>query len=225
MTRHPTPNRSLRRAALCLGLALAAAPVAQASDEGLYATALLGLANQSDQTLTWSGITAPPSGNQSRNLALDSGLLGGGALGWAFGNGWRVEGEFVYQSVGAGNPGFAAPGPQGNGDNFASTSAAVNLLYDVDLFGSDKAKTYVGLGYARLTEVDMDIGGSSYSGTGDGFQVLFGARYDLGENVFMDAGLRWLDAGKVTLDAETGNGRITTDYAPWAVTVGLGWRF
>jgi opacity protein-like surface antigen len=224
MTRHTTPT-PLRRAALCLALALAAAPAAQASDEGLYATALLGLANQSDQTLTWSGITAPPSGNQSRNLALDSGLLGGGALGWAFGNGWRVEGEFVYQSVDAGNPGFAAPGPQGNGDNFASTSAAVNLLYDIDLFGSEKARTYVGVGYAQLTEVDMDIGTSSYSGDGDGIQLLFGARYDLGENVFMDAGLRWLDAGKVTLDAETGNGRITTDYAPWAVTVGLGWRF
>ena len=224
MTRHTTPTPR-RRAALCLALALAAAPAAQASDEGLYATALLGLANQSDQTLTWSGITAPPSGNQSRNLALDSGLLGGGALGWAFGNGWRVEGEFVYQSVDAGNPGFAAPGPQGNGDNFASTSAAVNLLYDIDLFGSEKARTYVGVGYAQLTEVDMDIGTSSYSGDGDGIQLLFGARYDLGDNLFMDAGLRWLDAGKVTLDAETGNGRITTDYAPWAVTVGLGWRF
>ncbi|WP_397607732.1 outer membrane protein [Silanimonas sp.] len=224
MTRHTTPTPR-RRAALCLALALAAAPAAQASDEGLYATALLGLANQSDQTLTWSGITAPPSGNQSRNLALDSGLLGGGALGWAFGNGWRVEGEFVYQSVDAGNPGFAAPGPQGNGDNFASTSAAVNLLYDIDLFGSEKARTYVGVGYAQLTEVDMDIGSSSYSGDGDGIQLLFGARYDLGDNLFMDAGLRWLDAGKVTLDAETGSGRITTDYAPWAVTVGLGWRF
>ena len=217
--------RFTTRLSLALLLAIGAVPAAHASDEGLYATALVGLANQSDQTLTWSGVGAPPTGNQSRNLALDSGLLGGGALGWAFGNGWRVEGEFVYQSVGAGNPGFAAPGPQGNGDNFASTSAAVNLLYDVDLFGSDKAKTYVGLGYARLTEVDMDIGGSSYSGSGDGFQVLFGARYDLGENLFMDAGVRWLDAGKVKLDAERGNGRIKTDYAPWALTVGLGWRF
>jgi hypothetical protein len=71
-------------------------------------------------------------------------------VGWAFGNGWRVEGEFVYQSVDAGNPGFAAPGPQGNGDNFASTSAALNLLYDIDLFGSEKAKTYLGLGYGPV---------------------------------------------------------------------------
>ena len=217
--------RFTTRLSLALLLAIGAVPAACANDEGLYATALIGLANQSDQTLTWSGVGAPPTGNQSRNLALDSGLLGGGALGWAFGNGWRVEGEFVYQSVDAGNPGFAPPGPQGNGDNFASTSAAVNLLYDVDLFGSDKAKTYVGLGYARLTEVDMDIGGSSYSGSGDGFQVLFGARYDLGENLFMDAGVRWLDAGKVKLDAERGSGRIETDYAPWALTFGLGWRF
>jgi opacity protein-like surface antigen len=198
-----------------------AAPTAHANDEGLYAIAFTGLANQSDQTLAFSGVGTP----QSRRVVLDSGFLGGGALGWAFGNGWRVEGEFVYQSVDTGTAGFAAPGPHGAGDNFASTSAAVNLLYDVDLFGSEKAKTYVGLGYARLTEVDIDIGTSSYSGDGDGFQVLFGARYDLGERAFLDAGVRWLDVGKVTLDAETGTGRIESDYAPWAVTVGLGWRF
>ena len=40
----------------------------------------------------------------------------------------------------------------------------MNLLYDIDLFGSDKARTYVGVGYARLTEVDIDIGNASYSG-------------------------------------------------------------
>lgn len=215
-----SPRRTFRLAILPVALLACAAGSLHAED-GLYATALIGLANQSDQALTLSGAGAP----QTREVALDSGLLGGGAVGWAFGNGWRMEGEFVYQSVGAGNPGFAAPGPQGNGDNFASTSAAVNLLYDVDLFGSERAKTYVGVGYARLTEVDIDIGASSYSGDGDGIQLLLGARYDLGENLFMDAGLRWLDAGKVTLDAETGSGRIETDYAPWALTVGLGWRF
>lgn len=213
--------RSFSIRPIALTLALAAVPAAHANDDGLYATAFAGLANQSDQTLAFSGVGA----QQSRDVGLDSGLATGGAIGWAFGNGWRVEGEFVYQSVGADAPGFTLPGPQGAGDNFASTHFAVNVLYDVDLFGSERAKTYIGLGYARLTEVDIDIGTSSYSDDGDGWQLLFGARYDLGERWFMDAGVRWLDAGTVTLDAETGSGRIESDYAPWAVTVGLGWRF
>jgi opacity protein-like surface antigen len=204
-----------------LALAVTAAPAVQADDEGLYATALLGLASQSDQTLDLRSPGTP----QSRPLSLDSGLLSGGALGWAFGNGWRVEGEFVYQSVDTGNPGFALPGPQGQGENFASTSFAANVLYDVDLLGSERAKTYVGLGYAVVTEVDLDIGGTSFSGDGGGLQALFGARYDLGERAYLEAGVRWLDAGRVTLDVENGSGRIETDYAPWAVTVGLGWRF
>ena len=223
---HPMIMKPSRRsAALWVALALVVASPAHAGEEGWYATALVGVANQSDQTLTYSGIGAPPVGDQSRNVALDSGFLSGGALGWAFGNGWRAEGEFVYQSVGAGNPGFAIPGPQGEGDNYASTSVALNLLYDIDLFGSDKAQTYVGLGYARLTEVDIDIGSTSYSGTASALQLLFGARYHVGERWFVDAGLRWLDAGTVTLDAESGAGRIQADYAPWALTFGAGWRF
>jgi opacity protein-like surface antigen len=213
------PARS--RVAAGFALLLAAAPAAHANDDGLYATALLGLANQSDRTLDLRS-PGPP---QSREVSLGSGLATGGAVGWAFGNGWRVEGEFVYQSVENDDPGFALPGPQGEGDNFASTSAALNLLYDVDLFGSERARTYLGVGYARLTEIDLDIGPNSFSGDGDGWQVLFGARYDLGERWFLDAGLRWLDAGAVTLDNETGSGRIETDYAPWAATVALGWRF
>ena len=217
----PRSTAPLLTLAFLAALALAA-PAAHASDDGLYATAFAGLAQQGDQRLFLSGVGAP----QSRSVTLDGGLATGGGLGWAFGNGWRVEGEFVYQSVGAGNPGFAPPGPQGAGDNFASTSFGLNVLYDVDLFGSDRAKTYVGLGYARLTEVDIDIGPNSYSGdSGGGLQVLFGARYSLSERAFLDAGLRYLDAGSVEMDLENGAGRIESDYAPWAGTVGVGWRF
>lgn len=213
-----TPTCTL--AVVSLAALALASPRARA-DDGLYATALAGLTRQGDTTLAFSGVGAP----QSRPVSLDGGLAAGGALGWASGTGWRIEGEFLYQSVDAGTPGFAPPGPQGAGDNFASTAFGLNVLYDVDLLGSARAKTYIGLGYARLTEVDIDIGPASYSGDGDGWQLLFGARYDLGERAFLDAGVRYLDAGTVVLDAEAGSGRIEADYAPWAVTVGLGWRF
>lgn len=215
--RHP------RLALFCL--ALAGSGFAHADEAGLYATALFGLANQSDQSLAFSGGGAA----RSADAALDRGGLAGGALGWDFGNGWCIEGEFAYQSVDSEVVGFAAPAPNGSG-NFASTSVALNALYHVDLFGSPRTTTYVGAGLVRLTEVDIDFdtaaGERSYSGSGNGFQLLFGARYALGGNWYLDAGLRWLRASSVELEGEDGAvGRIDADYEPWAATVGVGWRF
>jgi opacity protein-like surface antigen len=192
---------------------------------GPYATAVFGLANQSDQSLTLSG-TGP---TQRGNAALDSGGLAGGALGYGFDNGWRIEGEFIYQSVDSETTGFTPAALTGDG-NFASTSVALNAIYGFDIGGSPDITTYVGAGFVRLTEVDIDIeqGGNetSFSGSGNAFQLLFGARYDLGERWYVDAGLRWLRASSLDLDREDGpSARIEADYEPWAVTVGIGWRF
>lgn len=192
---------------------------------GTYATAVFGLANQSDQSLTLSG-TGP---SQRGNAALDSGGLAGAVVGYGFDNGWRIEGEFIYQSVDSETTGFTPAALTGDG-NFASTSVALNAIYGFDIGGSPDVTTYVGAGFVRLTEVDIDIeqGGNeaSFSGSGNGFQLLFGARYDLGERWYVDAGLRWLRASSLDLDREDGpSARIEADYEPWAVTVGVGWRF
>jgi opacity protein-like surface antigen len=213
----------LRIVLLCL--AAGASGSIHAAEPGPYATALFGLASQSDQALDFSG--AGPA--QSADASLDRGGLAGGALGWEFGNGWRLEGEFAYQSVDSDVSGFAGPAPNGSG-NFASTSVAINAIYGFDLFGSPRTTTYIGAGLVRLTEVDVDFdtpaGERSYSGSGNGFQLLFGARYALGERWYLDAGLRWLRASSLELDAEDrAVGRIDADYEPWAVTVGIGWRF
>lgn len=212
------PRRALAAGLMLLSPALPAA-------EGWYANAVFGLASQSDQSFEWSDAST----RQRSDAQLDSGALAGGALGWEFGNGWRVEGEFVYQSVDSESTGFVAPAPRGTG-NFASTALAINALYSVDWWGSPKARTHFGAGWVRLTEVDVDFetpaGERSYSGSGNGFQLLAGVRYDLGERWFLDAGLRWLRATTLDLDAETNaRERIRTDYTPWAVTLGLGWRF
>lgn len=219
-----TPKLPRIAQSLLLSLLLAS-PILPAADRGLYVTALLGSAQQSDQRVEFSG--AGPV--QQRDARLDAGILTGAALGWQFENGWRLEGEFAYQSVDSELSGFVAPAPQGSG-NYASTSVAINALYSVDLFGSPRARSYFGAGLVRLTEVDIDFetaaGERSYSGSGSGFQLLAGARYDLGERWYLDAGLRWLKASSLDLDAEAGAvGRLRADYEPWAVTVGVGWRF
>lgn len=204
---------------------LLASPLLPAADPGLYATALIGAAQQSDQRVGFSG--AGPG--QQRDARLDGGFLSGAALGWQFESGWRLEGEFAYQSVDSELSGFLAPAPTGKG-NYASTSLAIHALYQVDLFGSPRVRSYFGAGLVRLTEVDIDVesaaGERSYSGSGHGFQLLAGARYDLGERWYLDAGLRWLRASSLDLDGEAGAiGRLRADYEPWAVTLGVGWRF
>lgn len=228
------PNRRTYRRLISALLSLTcftASPVHADSTEsdafanGWYATALFGLTSQSDQQLRLEG-NGPV---QNREVQLDRGGLAGGALGWQFANGWRLEGEFVYQSVDLNDPGFVAPAPRGDG-NYASTSVALNALYSLDLFGSPRVRTYVGAGLVRLTEVDIDFESAGrelgFSNSDNGVQLLFGARYRWGERAFVDAGVRWLKVSSLTLEGEDGAiGSIRADYEPWAVTLGVGWMF
>lgn len=215
-------------AASSLLAALALTPSAAdaaSGDAHWYATGTLGAAFSSGQTLDYSG----PAGRDSASASFDPGLLVGGAVGYAFSPSWRVEGEFIYQSVEHDGADFAGVGPLPSG-NYASTGVAVNGLYSFNAFGSDKVRTYVGAGLAWLTEVDIDFeqGGNelSYSGDGFGVQFLAGARYEVGERWFVDAGVRYLAAGEIELDGEgAAEGRIKADYEPWAATLSVGWRF
>jgi outer membrane protein W len=193
-------------------------------DAHWYATALAGANFMSDQTLSFSGASLAGSTEAS----FDTGLSTGAAVGYAFNRNWRAEVEFMYQSVD--HDGVDLAGSSLPSGNYASTSFALNGLYSFNAFGSDAVRSYVGAGLAWLTEVDIDFeqGGNetSYSGDGFGVQLLAGARYDLGEHFFVDAGLRYLVGGEVTMDGEgSAPGRVKADYQPWGITLGAGWRF
>ena len=192
-----------------------------------YATVIVGAANQGDQTLDYRAGGSKIKADASYN----TGLLIGGALGYEFGNGWRAEGEFTYQSTDVkGNPFAGSAGPLGNG-NHAATALALNVIREFDLTGSPKVRTYAGLGLVYLTETDIDFKASgqneqSFSGSGAGVQLLLGARYDLGERWFIDTGLRYLASSKIDMDGERGNpGQIDARFRPWSLTAGIGWRF
>ena len=214
-----------------LTVVIAAAPVlVSAETRDWYATGSFGYVTQSDQQLTF---TRPGvSGAVSPTLPLDTGFLAGGSVGRYLGDAWRIEAEFMYQSVDhpifslvAGGPGL----PSGDG-NYASTSVALNALREFDLLGSPRVKTYAGLGAVYATEIDLDFenGGveNSFSGSGTGVQLLIGARYTWGERTFIDTGIRYLLISNAELDGEEGTvGRIKADYEPLAVTVSFGWRF
>jgi len=210
-----------------LAACLAAGPaIASAADEAhWYATANVGANFMSNQSVSLTGDGPTRSGDAS----LSNGLLTGAAVGRAFSRSFRAEAEFVYQSVDHDGVRLADGGSLPSG-NFASTALALNGLYSFNMFRREEVRTYVGLGVAWLTEVDIDFeqGGQerSYSGDGFGLQLLAGARYEIGEQWFLDAGLRYLTAGEVTMDGEgAANGRVRTDYEPWSATIGIGWRF
>ena len=210
-----------------LAALLAAGPaIASAADDAYwYATANVGANFMSDQSVSFAGDGPAQSGDAS----LGNGLLTGAAIGRAFSRSLRAEVEFVYQSVDHDGVRLAGGGSLPSG-NFASTALALNGLYSFNLFAREEVRTYVGLGVAWLTEVDIDFeqGGqeASYSGDGFGVQLLAGARYEIGERWFLDAGLRYLSAGEVTMDGEgAATGRVRADYEPWSATFGAGWRF
>lgn len=212
-------RRALSTACLC-----AAASMPAAAESGWYAGVLTGLAGQSDQTLRLEG-SAPETGT----AAFSSGLLAGGSVGYQFAGGWRLEAEFAYQSVDRERAVFRNPTLQGEG-NYASTGFALNALYAFDLFGSPRARTYLGAGVVALTEVDIDFettaGERSFSGDDTALQLLAGVRYDLGERWYLDLGLRQLRASSLRLEGEADTlGFVRGDYRPWAVTLGAGWRF
>ena len=216
---------NLKTSLLAVAALLAALP-AQAQDSAWYVTARLGAATQASQTLSFSGSGGAATGS----LRYSPGLLTGAAVGRELGAGWRVEGEFVYQSTEMDRAPFGSPGPAGKG-NHAATSLALNALREFDLIGRPSVRTYLGLGLVRLTEVDIDFEspgqpGRSFSTSGTGWQLLAGARYDLGDRWFVDAGVRWLHGPRLRRAGEGGTtGAVDARFRPWAFTAGIGRRF
>ncbi|MCZ8133025.1 MAG: outer membrane beta-barrel protein [Steroidobacteraceae bacterium] len=214
-----------RAAVLALALAAPVAHAEDAPDSRWSVKALFGATTMSDQTLQFTG-NGPA---QRADAALGSGLLTGAAVGYELTPNWHVEAEFTYQSVDHDGLSPAIAAASGTG-NFASTGFALNGLYSFNAFGSDRARTYVGLGVAWLSEIDIDFESAgrevSYSGSDVGVQAMAGVRYELGSRWFLDAGLRYLAASGVELDGEDGAlGRVKADYAPWSAAVAIGWRF
>jgi opacity protein-like surface antigen len=220
-------NTRPMRTLCALACAMTASPALAADPAGeshWYATALAGANFMSDQSLSFSGASLAGSTEAS----FDTGLAIGVVVGHAFNRNWRAEAEFVYQLLE--HDGVELAGSSLPSGNYGSFSLAVNGLYSFDAFGSDALRPYVGAGLAWLTEVGIDFEQGRnelfYSGDGFGVQLLGGARYDLGERFFVDAGLRYLVGGEVTMvgDGRT-PGRVKADYEPWGVTLGVGFKF
>ncbi len=162
--------------------------------------------------------------------SFDSGFGSGGAIGYDFGNSWRIEGEVMYRSNDIDGLDLASAPAGTRGGDFSSLGIGVNLYRDFDLGGNPDSRGYIGVGLVQLQEIDMDFdtpsGEISYSDSDSGFQVMVGARYRLDRPWYLFSELRYFDAGSVQLAGEgVATGSLRADYATTSLMFGVGYRF
>jgi opacity protein-like surface antigen len=194
-------------------------PVAEAEP---YVRLLAGAGFTGDEDLTGRG-TLP--GNATANT--DVGWTTTGAVGWALGA-WRIETDLSYRRNGLEDARFGTAGRFSEGD-FASLVIGANVIREFNLLPDERVLGYVGAGVAYFEEVDLDLENAtterSFSDSGVGPQVLFGARYALWKHWDLFAEYRYVHAGNLTLAQEGGTGRIETDYDAHSISAGVGFRF
>ena len=208
-------------AAGSFSIAVCSSP-ALADDNAPYVKALGGVGWLADTSIAGSaGFLGETS--------LEAGWASGLAAGYDFGN-WRLEGEMLYRTnesddfVGSGLPAGAEAG------DFSSLSLAANALYEIDLFGSPRATTFIGAGIVWIEEVDFDFntpgGEVSYSADDWGVQLFAGANYTLSDRWTLSAEVRHLFGGSIDLEGEgTATGNIEADYDHTMVQLGVEYRF
>ncbi len=145
-------------------------------------------------------------------------------LGYAFQNGFRVEGEISHRYNEFGDGGVFVD----DGDVHA-WAAMLNGFYDFNRGGDVQPYIGLGVGAARL-----DVSATGPIGSGDdedtvlAYQGIVGVALNLTEQLALDIGYRYLVADGAELDGVGPNLTAATfdaDYEHQAVTVGLRYQF
>ncbi|MEQ1707830.1 MAG: outer membrane beta-barrel protein, partial [Terricaulis sp.] len=196
-------TKTVALAALMAG----AAGVANAT-EGWYGRADVGY---SDGTVELDATT------DSYDLGADwSEHLG---LGYAFQNGFRLEGEVSHRFNQIEPSGFVL-----DGDAHAWAGMA-NLFYDFNRGGGAEPYIGIGAGMARLSGNATD---GIFTVAGDdtvvAYQAMIGIALAVSEQLDLDVGYRYFQADGVELDEGTLS-PVEADYQNQAVTIGLRYQF
>jgi opacity protein-like surface antigen len=214
------PLRSLRTvlASTLCGFVLSS-PMAAAEP---YVRLMTGTGFVGDQDLTARGALSG-----SAKADTEAGWTTSGAVGWAAGS-WRFETDLSYRRNGLDEARFNNASRFREGD-FASLVIGANVIREFNLLPDERIVGYVGAGLAYAEEIDLDLEDGpverSFSDSGVGPQMLFGARYALWTRWELFAEYRYVHAGGLTLAEEGDTGRIETDYDAHSVSAGIGFRF
>jgi opacity protein-like surface antigen len=218
--------KHFRYSLLLVGAAVfGSAPTFAESDTRFYATGVVGVGFLGSEDLNYrDGMI-----DSTVKADFDPSFTGGATAGYRLNDSWRVEGEVLYRRNDLKDLTLDGVGVSTGGD-FASLSLGLSALYDFRPFDNERLRTYVGAGvvFAQEIDIDFEVNGEETSFETDdiGFQVQFGARYDLSESMFLDVGVRYLTISGVTLEFPADTSRVVeTDYSPMTVSAGIGWRF
>ncbi|MET0545175.1 MAG: outer membrane beta-barrel protein [Caulobacterales bacterium] len=223
-----TEGISMKKAFIYASAAVALlAPAAAFAEEGWYGTLGGGYSwHGSLDVDSPSDVGALPSSDRD----LDDDWMGFGGIGYGFGNGWRLEGEYAYRDNDLDDGGLYSAGA-------TAQTLMANLLYD---FNMGAIKPYVGLGLGALKVDAGELGvtaaplaaGFTTDDVALGAQGLVGVGFQVNPQLVFDIGYRYLtnvtdlsfharnDVGLVPVA-----GKYDADYSHGAVTAALRWQF
>ena len=182
--------------------------------------------------------------NYYNALTYDVGYSAGAQLGFATGNGVRVELEYNYRNNAADTIATVG-GTQSATGELTATSYMLNVLYDFDTGSQWIPYVGIGLGVADVKADGIhsnatNIPGSYLSGGGNEFaaQFIFGAEYKVSDRFGITLDWRGLWASNTTFNYGIGcaaggtgscvagqTGAISYDYWNGAANLGVRFRF
>jgi opacity protein-like surface antigen len=169
------------------GVAMASGKVT----EGIYLKGGLGYTMPVDATINGTSLGA----------SLDKDIGYKLAVGYDFGEMFRIEGEWLYQKNDAENINVSSIGKQNiTNSNIAYTALLVNGI--VDFMVAPQVGIY-GVGGIGWGDVDASLYSGGADDSGFAWKVGFGTFYDITENWVGDLGYEYLSFDDVDLDGYT----------------------
>ena len=206
-------TRAMVISIVCLFALMAGPATVTANDRGLYS----GLSG---------GVNFWPEDSElrSQEAELDFDWAVAGVLGYAFGNGVRLEGEVGYRPNDVDN----ITGVAGGSGDYDVLNFMANLLYDFKIRGLPLTPYVgVGIGAARVSldgVTPVSGGAIDESDVGFAFQGILGAAYDVSETLSLTLDYKHLRAPDLSFDNDAGV-NIDSDYATNQIMIGLRYRF
>ncbi|MFT5699331.1 MAG: opacity protein-like surface antigen [Desulforhopalus sp.] len=162
--------------------------VASGGADGLYLKGGLAYTNPEDATINGS--------NLSTSLDSDVGVKL--AVGYDFGQMFRIEGEWLYQKNDAENINVSSIGKVNiTNSDIAYNAFLVNGI--VDFMVADNIGLY-GVGGIGWGDVDASLYSGGADDSGFAWKIGFGAFYDITDNWVIDVGYEYLTFDNVDLD-------------------------
>ncbi|MGE3142639.1 MAG: outer membrane protein, partial [Hyphomonadaceae bacterium] len=215
-----TFTKTVAIAALLAGVAGAAH-----ATEGWYGQGTVGYGL--DGSLDGDVVSNIPANSGPLDYDFDDDWMGAASLGYAFVNGFRLEGELSYRT----NDMSDGASPPSTGDVNA-WAGLINLIYDFNRQGQLQPYLGVGVGAARVDATFNGVGSSD--DTVFAYQAMAGLGIVLSPRLTLDIGYRYLAAPDVGLNYAIPDspfvGSIETlkanvDYEHQAAVIGLRWQF